>query len=124
VKRLTHFLLVGVLATGLQYLVYGALLRLPGWPAVVASMVGYFAGSVLSYALNYYLTFRANRSHASAVPRFYAMAAGAFVLNAALVAMLVDGMGLNAWLGQVAATAVCLVWNYAISRNWVFSEAR
>jgi len=124
VKRLTHFLLVGALATGLQYVVYGALLQLSAWPAMLASMVGSLAGSVLSYALNYHLTFRSNRSHVSAVPRFYAMVAGAFVLNAGLVGILVDGLALNPWLGQVIATAACLVWNYAISRNWVFSEAR
>jgi putative flippase GtrA len=123
-QRLTHFLFVGALATALQYFVYGGLLQLAGWPAVAASMVGYLAGSVLSYALNYYLTFRSRRSHASAVPRFYAMAAGAFALNAAVVAMLVDGMAFNPWVGQVIATVVCLVWNYAVSRNWVFSEAR
>lgn len=123
-KQLTHFLLVGVLSTALQYGVYAALLQMPGWPAVVASMAGYLAGSVLSYALNYYLTFRSSRAHGSAVPRFYAMATAAFVLNAAIVAALVHGLGLNPWVGQVVATAACLVWNYAVSRNWVFSEAR
>lgn len=123
-KHLTPFLLVGVAATGLQYLVYGALLRLAPWPAVAASMAGYLAGSVLSYLLNYHVTFRSSRGHASAVPRFYAMAAVAFVLNAAIVGALVDGLGLNAWAGQVVATAVCLAWNFAVSRHWVFKEAR
>ncbi|MDB5873677.1 MAG: gtrA-like family protein [Ramlibacter sp.] len=123
-KQVKRFLLVGAAATALQYLIYGTLLRLAPWPAVAASVAGYLAGSVLSYLLNYHVTFDSRRSHASAVPKFYAMVAVAFVLNAALVGLLVDGMGLNAWAGQVIATGVCLAWNFAVSRRWVFGEAR
>jgi len=85
-------------------------------------MAGYFAGSLLSYGLNYRLTFASTRSHGSAVPRFYVMVAAAFVLNAGIVAVLVDGMKFNAWLGQVAATATCLVFNYVVSRFWVYAD--
>ena len=120
-NEVTRFLGVGIAATGLQYLVYGALLRLLPGPAVVASVLGYVAGSLLSYVLNYHVTFGSSRTHASAVPRFYAMVAVAFVLNAAIVGALVDGMGLNVWVGQVAATVACLAWNYAVSRHWVFA---
>ncbi|HSI55228.1 MAG TPA: GtrA family protein [Ramlibacter sp.] len=123
-NEVTRFLGVGVAATALQYLVYGALLRILPGPAVVASVLGYVAGSVLSYLLNYHVTFGSSRAHASAVPRFYAMVAVAFLLNAAIVGGLVDGMGLNAWLGQVVATVACLAWNYAVSRRWVFGTAK
>ena len=123
-NEVTRFLLVGVAATALQYVVYGVLLRVLPGPAVVASVLGYLAGSVLSYVLNYHVTFGSSRAHASAVPRFYAMVAVAFALNAVIVGALVDGMGLNAWLGQVIATAACLAWNYAVSRRWVFGTAK
>ncbi len=122
-KQTTRFLLVGAAATALQYLVYGALLRIVPLPAAAASVLGYGAGSVLSYLLNYHVTFGSSRSHASAVPRFYAMVAVAFVLSAAIVGVLVDWMGLNAWLGQVIATLACLSWNFAASRRWVFAAA-
>lgn len=122
-NQVSRFLLVGVAATALQYLVYGVLLHLVPWPAVVASAIGYGAGSVLSYLLNYHVTFGSSRSHASAVPRFYTMVAVAFFLNAAIVGLLVDWMGLNAWLGQVIATVACLAWNFAVSRRWVFAAA-
>ena len=56
------------------------------------------------------------------MPKFYAMVAAAFVLNTLLVALLVDRGGMHPWLGQVIATALCLVWNYALSRLWVFGS--
>jgi putative flippase GtrA len=119
-REITAFLAVGAGATALQYAVYAAGLAFTRWPAAASSAAGYLAGSVLSYVLNYHVTFRSVRRHAVALPKFYAMVGAAFVLNAGLVAMLVDAGGVNAWLGQVAATGACLVFNYLVSRSWVF----
>ena len=122
VMQFVIFLLVGVLATATQYLVYGVGL---GWlrvPAVALSSMGYLAGSIVSYLFNYHFTFRSRGLHAAALPKFYVMVAVAFVINAALVGLLVDSAGLNPWLGQFVATVVCLGWNYAVSRSWVFRK--
>lgn len=120
--ELLLFLGVGAAATGLHYAVYAAGLAWTAWPAAAASALGYLAGSLLSYALNYHLTFRSRRRHAVALPRFYLMVVIAFFLNAALVGLLVDVRGLNAWVGQVVATIACLAFNYAVSRAWVFGS--
>ena len=52
------FILVGVLntlvGTGLQFLLFNLL----GWNEWVSSVTGYFLGSVLSYFLNKYFTFK------------------------------------------------------------------
>ncbi|HVZ44995.1 MAG TPA: GtrA family protein [Ramlibacter sp.] len=119
-REVASFLGVGALATALQYVVYAIGLALTPWPAAASSAAGYLSGSVLSYALNYHVTFRSDRDHAVAVPKFYAMVAVAFTINASIVALLVDWAGLNAWLGQVISTGVCLVFNYTVSRHWVF----
>jgi putative flippase GtrA len=123
-RQIASFLGVGVLATALQYAVYGVSLSLLAWPAAACSALGYLAGSVLSYVLNYHVTFGSDSAHATAVPKFYAMVAMAFVLNAGIVAATVDLAGLNAWVGQVLATVVCLVFNYTLSRRWVFAGER
>jgi len=119
-REMLVFLVVGVLATATQYLVYAAGLAWSTLPAAAISGAGYLAGSGVSYVLNYHVTFRSARRHAVALPKFYAMVAAAFVLNTLLVALLVDRGGMHPWLGQLIATAVCLVWNYAVSRLWVF----
>ena len=118
--ELLSFLGVGLLATAVQYLVYAAGLSLTSMPAAGSSAIGYLCGSLVSYVLNYHVTFRSQRRHAVALTKFYAMVAVAFVLNALVVAMLVDAGGWNAWLGQIVATLVCLAFNFAVSRAWVF----
>lgn len=118
--ELGAFLAVGVAATALQYLVYAAGLAWLDAPAAMSSAGGYLAGSLLSYALNYHLTFRSQRRHGQALPRFYAMVFAAFILNTALVGLSVDVGGLHPWAGQVGATIACLAFNYAVSRRWVF----
>jgi putative flippase GtrA len=122
--ELLVFLVVGGLATATQYVVYAAGLAWTTLPAAVISGAGYLAGSVVSYVLNYHVTFRSSRRHAVALPKFYAMVAAAFVLNTVLVALMVDGGGMHPWLGQVIATALCLVWNYWLSRAWVFASGK
>ena len=97
--ELLIFASVGAAATALHYLVYASGLAWTTWPAAASSAAGYLAGSVLSYALNYHLTFRSQRRHAVALSRFYIMVLSAFILNAALVGLMVDMSGVNAWVG-------------------------
>jgi len=118
---LRRFLVVGAVATAVQYLAVGAV-AYSGRTAAAAGATGYFAGSVASYLLNRRYTFRARGSHRRALARFYSMVAGAWLLTVACMALLADVLGWNLWLAQGVATGLCLMLNYVCSRDWVFVE--
>ena len=117
----SRFVAVGSVATAFQYVIV-AVAGAAGSSAAVAGAMGYLAGSGLSYTANRRFTFGFRGSHARAAPRFYAMVAAGFLLTVATMALLADTMGWNLWLAQGVATGLCLVFNYACSRLWVFRE--
>ena len=57
-RQFLKFGLVGVLNTGVQYVVFVGLFRLLGVPMLLASGIGYCAGIVNSYFLNRIWTFQ------------------------------------------------------------------
>jgi len=122
-RQLARFLFTGGFATALQYAVLAVGTGVFGFSAALSSGLGYLAGSALSYLMSYFFTFQANRSHREAAVRFYVMVAVAWCLNTMVMAVLADVMGLNKWVSQIFATLLTLVWNFMVSRAWVFKAA-
>lgn len=121
-STLLKFLLTGGVATLLQYLLLWCGVELIGMLAAAASGIGYLAGSILSYFVNYYYTFNSSRSHAGAVSRFYFMVGVGWLMNIAIVGVLADWLNWNKWIAQGISTAIVLIWNFCSSRNWVFKS--
>jgi len=115
-----RFLLTGVLATLLQYAFLEVTAGRLRWSPAVGSGLGYIAGSILSYAMNYYFTFRSDAPHMKAAPRFYMMVGIGWLLNTTTMALLADIGGWNKWVSQVLATLFTLLWNFLAARKWVF----
>jgi len=113
------FAMVGVLATGVYYVLLVAQVLLLGSPAWQASAIGCLAGAATSYIVNRRLTFRSNIAHARSVPRFIAVAGASLLLNTIIVAFLVR-MHIHYLAAQFLATSVVLVWNFVLNRNWTF----
>jgi putative flippase GtrA len=112
---------VGALATLLQYLVLVLLVYADILNAVAASAVGYIAGALLSYWLNYHYTFRSTSDHARSMAKFAIVACAGLVLNTAIMAGLTSGLHWHYLLSQVLATGIVLIWNFAANRAWTFS---
>lgn len=121
-NTLAKFVLVGGIATLLQYVMLWFGVEILGLPAAVASGIGYLIGSFVSYFLSYYYTFDSNRSHVGAVSRFYIMVGVGWLINVLTVGVLADSLEWNKWLAQFIATAIALVWNFCFSRYWVFKS--
>ncbi len=121
VFRFLVFSLVGGAATAAHYAVLLSGVQLLAADPVRASALGAGCGALVSYVLNYRVTFCATSAHRRVLPRFLAMAAVGFALNALLMLGFVHGLGLQYLLAQVLTTLLVLVVNYAISSHWVFS---
>ena len=123
VKELRKFLVycaVGVLATGAHYAVMVGLVRWGNAPELVATCVGYAAGSFVKYPLNYGLVFSSKERHSAAVPKFIAGLVIGFILNAAVFAAFLKYLDAYYMVSQVLTTGIVLFANYLLARYWIF----
>lgn len=123
IREFGLFVVVGLVAAVGHY---GTLVALAGGlraDPVLASALGFLVGGLISYVLNYHLTFRATRNHAAAVPMFFAVAGVGFLLNGAAMTLLTKLVGLHYLAAQVLTTALLLLWHFAANRLWTFRPA-
>ena len=120
--QLTAFTAVGVFAAIAHYSALVALVEGAGWRPVPATLVGYFAGGVVSYILNRRHTFASDRPHAEAGWRFAAVAGVGFCLTWGFMHLFVDGMALPYIPAQLVTTGIVLVWSFVANRFWTFGR--
>ena len=118
--KFVRFLIVGGIATLIQYIVLIWTVERWHWNAVLASSLGYILSAIANYLLNYYFTFRSGRRHGVAAARFAIVAAAGFALNALLMELLAVKLHVPYVLSQVLATAGTLTWNYWANSKWSF----
>lgn len=114
-----RFVLVGGLATVIQYVVLILLVQLIGADPVFASAVGFVISAVANYIINYHYTFGSNQRHTSAITKFTALASVGLVLNSGIMSALVR-LGLHYLPAQIVATVIVLLWNFAGNSLWTF----
>lgn len=119
-RQFLRFLFSGGLATALQYVILGIGTYQFGWPAALASGVGYFAGSVMNYVLNYFFTFASEKPHTHALALFYVAVLIGLIINTLAMAILVELLDWSQWVAQVLATLLAFAWNFSASRSWVY----
>lgn len=119
-RYFSKFLLVGLVATAVQYVVFALCIHLLNFEVVLSSCLGYITGSIVSYLLNYFFTFQANEKHLWVLSKFYLMVGLGFASNAVLMYVFASQWQWDAWISQVVTTGLVLMQNFGISRFWVF----
>lgn len=109
--------LVGTLA---HYATLVVLIHALHMEPVAGSTVGAAIGAGINYWLNHRFTFRSTVPHGKAMSRFLAVALAGMVVNAAVLAAAVYGLGLHYFAGQLAATGVAFLATYEMNRRWTF----
>jgi putative flippase GtrA len=89
---------------------------------VWASAVGFSAGAVVNYILNYRYTFRSSIRHRTGFPRFYGIALIGLLLNTLLMELLVEMLALYYLLAQLIASTLVLLWNFTANRTFTFGN--
>jgi putative flippase GtrA len=118
--RFLRYSLVGAVGTAAQYVLLVVLVQAAAVDPVLASTAGAVAGAIVNYALNHRYTFESRRRHHESLPRFMAIAAAGMAVNAALLAALVNGLGVHYLAAQVVATLAVLGITYLANRAWTF----
>ncbi len=122
-RQFASFVLVGFAAAAAHYGTLIALVESGAARPVPATLAGYVAGGVLSYALNRKFAFDSGRPHREAVWRFAAVAAVGFGLTGLLMAVLNGFAGWPYLPAQVLTTGVVLFWSFLAHKFWTFGEA-
>lgn len=117
-----RFLVVGALATGLQYALLAVLVARAGVAPLAASCVAFAASAAFNYLASHTVTFDSRQPHRVAAPRFAVVAALGLGINAGLFAAAHSVMNLHYMVAQVLATVGTLTWNYRAHRRWTFSS--
>ncbi len=118
-SRFVRFVLVGGIATAIQYALLVLLVRGFGIAPTPASSVGFALSAVVNYLLNYRYTFRSHRPHVPAMAKFGLLAAVGLLINAAIMYLMVAA-GAHYLIAQVCATGVVLFWNFIGNSFWTF----
>lgn len=117
--RFTKFALVGLVATGIQYLLLIILVDWAKADPVRASSAGFIASAFLNYGLNYHYTFRSIQRHGPTLMKFMTLASVGLLLNAVIMHS-VQMIGPHYLVAQICASAGVLLWNFGGNSLWTF----
>lgn len=115
-----RFLIVGAAGYVVNLAVF-ALLDRAGIPYIAAAMLSYLVSNALMYLGNRFFTFRLGRDGFwSAYLRYMAVGLVVVALNAAVLAALVEGTGINETLGNGLALLVVMPVAFVLFKRWTF----
>jgi putative flippase GtrA len=113
------FILVGVLNTAIGYGCYFICLHL-GLDYILSLTISHIIGVANSFLWNKLWTFKSKGGIRRELPRFITVYAVTYILNLAVLAVLVEGLSLDKRLSQAAVTCVLTAVSYFGHRLWSF----
>lgn len=121
IVRGVAFSLVGVINTlvGVAVIVVAGL---AGAGPIVANVLGYAAGLLVSFTLNARVTFRQRAVDRGTLVRFLLAFAGAFVVNLVVVTVVTRTVGAGNIVGSLAGVPFYTVLFYLLCEYWVFAR--
>lgn len=111
------------MGTALHYAVLILLVTGFDCDPAMGAMAGATCGAAFNYWLNHRFTFRSDRPHREALPRFLLMAGMGILLNGIIVKVLTLAT-VNFLVSQVGATLIILIMNFFLSKVWIFRQSR
>lgn len=115
---------VGAIGTAIHFSVLFFLVHYFGFTPVLGAAIGAICGAAVNYLLSYFYVFSSRISHRIALPRFSLIFLQGFLLNVAIMYLLVHQFDANYMFSQVIATACILVVNFLGSYLWAFGPHR
>ena len=117
-----RYVLVALASFCAQYTVFGLLIEMLDLYPTLASALGYLAGSVVNYILNYIYSFRSQHRHGSTILRFYGAVAFGFCVNTTGMFLLNEQVGLWVWPSQITASVITVLVNFWVMKWLVFDR--
>jgi putative flippase GtrA len=116
-----RFAIVGLITTALDFILFGALTSAAGMKTAGANVVSYSCGIAVSFIFNRIWTFGQLRSGSPVwheALKFAATHAAGLTLSTVLVSLL--ALFFPAIAAKAISVPVVFVWNYVLTKFWVF----
>ena len=120
-QQFAAFFGVGVAAAVAHYSLLVALVEGGLASPVPATLVGYLAGGLVSYALNRTHTYRSTRPHREATWRFALVALVGFLLTWIFMHAFVEWLGAPYLPAQLVTTGIVMLWSFLAHKAWTFA---
>jgi putative flippase GtrA len=111
---------VGSVGTVAHYLLLLVLVELFLVAPYKAAVAGFLLGALINYTLNHRITFRSQKKHHEALPKFLFVAAVGVVLTGGLMAWATAHLHVHYFIVQIFTTALLLVFTFVVNRLWTF----
>lgn len=113
------FLLVGGVSTFFNFLILIILVELFDADPVFSSGLAYLSGGLVSYLMNYYMTFKSSKKHLDTLPKFIVVLLIGAAINTLVFKLVMLVISIYV-LSQVMAVAIALVANYFLHKFWIY----
>jgi putative flippase GtrA len=123
-EQAVKFLSVGVLNTALDASLYFVLTRWLGFAAfkILAKSISYGTGILNSFYWNKSWTFKSDTDTMTAFVPFVVANLTALALNAGLMHLCLNALGLHEIPSLALATGITFLWNFTISKFFIFKR--
>jgi putative flippase GtrA len=120
-RQFAAFFGVGLAAAVVHYGLLVALVEGRLASPVPATLAGYIAGGLVSYALNRTHTYRSDRPHREATWRFALVALVGFLLTWLFMHIFTIWLGAPYIPAQLVTTGIVMLWSFLAHRAWTFA---
>ena len=120
-RQFAAFFGVGLAAAIVHYGVLIALVEGIAADPVPATLLGYVAGGLISYALNRKHTYESSRPHREATWRFALVAFVGFLLTWVFMYAFTDWLGAPYLPAQLVTTGIVMLWSFLAHKAWTFA---
>lgn len=90
---------------------------------VISTIIGFLVSLVVSYRLNLVWTFKKSNFKKRRFIKYAITCSFGLILNVAIMFLITDILELSYWVGQLIAVILVPVFNFSISKKWVFVES-
>ena len=122
ILQFTKYASVGAIGTAGQYVTLIGMVSIFGTHAVLASTLGYIFGAFINYYLNFHYTFKSNKRHNDALPKFLIIAIIGLGINSGLMSLFIAHFKIHYFIAQILATGFVLLWTFGANRMWKYKE--
>jgi putative flippase GtrA len=120
-RQFAAFFGVGLAAAVVHYGLLVALVEGAAAEPVPATLAGYVAGGLVSYALNRRHTYGSSRPHREATWRFALVALVGFLLTWLFMQVFTGWLGAPYIPAQLVTTGIVMLWSFLAHKAWTFA---
>ena len=123
VTGLRRYIVVGVIATGVDWTLFSAMIFAMDWHYLLAGTLSFLVATFAGYLSGLRLVFRSGRHQRWVeILLVYLASMIGLVVHAGTLFLLAGLLHVNVFLAKAAATAITFLWNFTARYFWIFDR--